>query len=92
MASWIEEWIRKVEDFGVLLETGLPFGITKRILRFILDQRRNERDVLLILPLDTEDVEKSDLYHSDFKMQVVICAKDMHTGMLYNEIVEIPDI
>ena len=90
VASWIEEWIRKVEDFGVPLETGLPFGIAKRIIRFILDQRRNERDVLLMLPLDTEDAEKSDLYHSDFEMQVVVCVKDMHTGMLYNETVEIP--
>ena len=92
VASWIEEWIRKVEDFGVPLENGLPFGLTKRIVRFILNQRRHQRDILLILPLDIEDAEKSDLYHSDFRLQVVACGKDMHTGKLYHETLEIPEV
>ncbi|KAF3402662.1 hypothetical protein DPV78_003484 [Talaromyces pinophilus] len=92
VASWIEEWIRKVEDFGVPLESGLPFGIMKRIIRFIINQRENGRDVLLILPLDTEYAEKSALYQSDFKMHVGICVKDIHTGKLYNETMEIPEL
>lgn len=92
VASWIEEWIRKVEDFGVPLEGGLPFGIMKRIIRFIINQRENRRDVLLILPLDTEYAEKSALYQSDFKMHVGICVKDIHTGKLYNETMEIPEL
>lgn len=92
VASWIEEWIRKVEDLGVPLETGLPFGLTKRIIRFILNQRPAQRDILLILPLDIEDTEKSDLYHSDFRLQVVVCGKDMHSGRLYHETLEIPEM
>ncbi|KAH8698609.1 hypothetical protein BGW36DRAFT_426307 [Talaromyces proteolyticus] len=92
VASWIEDWLRKVEDFGIPLESGLPFGIIKRTIRFILNQRQNRRHVLLILPLDIEDAEKSDLYHSDFKMQVVVCGKNTRTGKLYNEIAEIPEI
>lgn len=90
VAAWIEDWVHRVEDFGVPLESGLPFGIVKRIIRFILDERQNGSDVLLLLPVDTEDAEKSDLYQSDFKMHVVVCGKDMHTGKLYNETVEIP--
>ncbi|EED23033.1 hypothetical protein TSTA_064940 [Talaromyces stipitatus ATCC 10500] len=92
VASWIEGWIRKVEDFGVPLESGLPFGLIKRIIRFIINQRQSRRDVLLVLPLDTEDAEKSDLYQSDFRMHVGICGKDIYTGKLYNEIVEIPEV
>ncbi|CAK7221404.1 hypothetical protein SBRCBS47491_004519 [Sporothrix bragantina] len=92
VAAWIEDWVHRVEDFGVPLETGLPFGIIKRIIRFVLDQRQKGSDVLLILPLDTEDAEKSDLYQSDFKMQVVVCGKDLRTGQLYNETVEIPEV
>lgn len=92
VAAWVEDWVQRVEDSGVPLESGLPFGIIKRIIRFILNERQNGSDVLLILPLDTEDAEKSDLYQSDFKMQVVVCGKDLHTGRLYNETVEIPEV
>ncbi|QKX63218.1 uncharacterized protein TRUGW13939_10387 [Talaromyces rugulosus] len=92
VASWIENWIRKVEDYGIPLESGLPFGIIKRVIRFILDQRKKRRHVLLIMPLDIEDAEKSDLYQSDFKMQVIACGKNMDTGKLYNEMAEIPEM
>lgn len=92
VASWIETWIRNVEDYGIPLESGLPFGIIKRVIRFILNERQNKRHVLLIMPLDIEDSEKSDLYQSDFKMQVMVCGKNMSTGKLYNEITEIPEI
>jgi hypothetical protein len=92
VASWIQDWIRKVEDFGIPLESGLPFGIIKRIIRFILNERQDGRDVLFILPIDTEDADKSDLYQSDFKMQVAVCGKYIHTGNMYNETVGIPEI
>jgi hypothetical protein len=92
VAWWIEDWIRKVEDYGIPLEMGLPFGIIKRVIRFILNQRQNMLHVLLILPLDIEDTEKSDLYQSDFKMQVIVCGKNMRTGRLYNEVTELPEI
>ncbi|OKL61056.1 hypothetical protein UA08_03137 [Talaromyces atroroseus] len=92
VATWIQDWIRRVEDFGIPLESGLPFGIIKRIISFILDERKSGRDVLFILPLDTEDADKSDLYQSDFKMQVAVCGKDMHTGKMYNETVEMPEV
>jgi hypothetical protein len=92
VASWIENWIRKVEDYGIPLESGLPFGIIKRVIRFILDQREKRRHVLLIMPLDIEDAEKSDLYQSDFKMQVIVCGKNLLMGKLYNEMAEIPEI
>lgn len=92
VAAWIEEFMRKVEDFGVPLESGLPFGVMKRIVRFILNERReNGHDVFIIIPLDVEDAEKSDLYHSDFQLRVLVCGKDMHTGKRYNEAVEIPE-
>lgn len=92
VASWIQDWIRKIEAQGIPLESGLPFGIIKRMICFILDQRQNRRHVLLILPLDIEDAEKSDLYQSDFKIQVIVCGKNMDTGKLYNEMAEIPEI
>ncbi|CAK7205699.1 hypothetical protein SEUCBS139899_008478 [Sporothrix eucalyptigena] len=92
VAAWIEDWVHRIEDFGVPLESGLPFGIIKRIIHFVLDQRQLGSDILLILPLETEDAEKSDLYQSDFKMHVVVCGKDLRTGQLYNETVEIPEV
>lgn len=91
VAAWIQEWIRKVEDLGVPLENGLPFGIIKRIIRFVLTQREDGNDVLLIVPLDTEQAEKSDLYHSDYKMKAAVCGKRIYTGKLYSEITEVPE-
>lgn len=53
----------------------------------VIDQLQNPK---FVVPL--EDAEKSDLYQSDFKMQVAVCGKDMHTGKLYNETVGIPEM
>ncbi|KAL1906566.1 hypothetical protein Sste5344_007735 [Sporothrix stenoceras] len=92
VAAWIDEWVHRVGEFGVPLESGLPFGIIQRVIRFVFEQRKNGSDALLILPLDTEDADKSVLYQSDFCMQVAVCGKDLETGELYHETADIPEV
>ncbi|EXJ77108.1 hypothetical protein A1O3_10266 [Capronia epimyces CBS 606.96] len=89
VAVWIDNWIRRVQDHGVPLDSGLPF-LTSRINPLITQQHRNGMDVFMLSPVDTEDAEKTDLYQSDFKAQVMVCGKDRHTGELYTCQLDVP--
>lgn len=90
VSLWVEKWIGHLENFGIPLESGLPFQMVKRVGRVLAQQKHNDRDIFLLSPVDTEDTEKADLYQSDFSMQIVVCGKDRRMGRLYSDTLDIP--
>ncbi|KAH8800308.1 hypothetical protein F5884DRAFT_649369, partial [Xylogone sp. PMI_703] len=90
VVAWIEEWIRRLEEYGVAVEDGMPLNIMKRIINMILKKKQSEQDLLMVSILDSEYAEKGDLYQSDFQILAAVCGKDRRTGKLYHDVVYVP--
>jgi hypothetical protein len=89
VAKAAEQWVHRLEMYGLVAEDGVPLTIIKRELSFIMEQKRMNQDLFRISPVDCTQMETRDLYGSTCTMLVAVCAKDRKTGELYNDICEI---
>lgn len=90
VAVWVEQWLRRLQDYGVAVEDGMPIGMMRRMMGLVKKRKEDEQDLLMLSMLADEDTEKSDLYRSDFKVLAALCGKDRRNGKLYNDVVYTP--
>ncbi|KAK4942701.1 hypothetical protein LTR10_017650 [Elasticomyces elasticus] len=88
VACWVDGWVQKMEEHGVVLDGSVPISILKKLLNLVQEKKQEGCDLYLVSLSEPEDVDRDTIYTTGDQFLIAMCGKNWKTGCVWNEVSE----